>query len=93
MTIHIPISADTEAKLREDALAAGKDITSFILEILEEEFSETAFPEGPSSDPARLLQGLDPTFGKESIQSITSAANAKVGNENVLGHERFYLLV
>lgn len=64
MTIHIPISADTEAKLREHALAAGKDITSFILEVLEEKFSETASPGGPSSDPARLLQGLDPDVWK-----------------------------
>lgn len=36
MTIQIPISADTEAKLRKQAEAAGKDITSFVLEVLED---------------------------------------------------------
>ena len=39
MTIQIPISTETEAKLREQARAAGKDITSFVVEILEDKLS------------------------------------------------------
>ena len=64
MTIQIPITAETEARLREHALAAGKDITSFILEVLEQKLAETMSADAPSSDPASLLQGLDPTVWK-----------------------------
>ena len=68
MTIQIPISAETEAKLREKARALGKDITSFILEVIEQKLSEAeASASGASessSDPIRLLQGLDPDVWK-----------------------------
>ena len=59
MTIQIPISAETEAKLREQAQAVGKDVTSFILEVLEQKLSEVEASTGcVSSDPIRALQGL-----------------------------------
>ncbi len=46
MTIHIPISPQTEAKLREQAQALGKDITSFVLEVLEEKLACSASAQG-----------------------------------------------
>jgi len=68
MTIQIPISAETEARLREQARALGKDITGFILEVLEQKLSDAEAPSkgAPEScaDPIRLLQGLDPDVWK-----------------------------
>jgi len=40
MTLHIPLSPETEAKLRQQAAAAGKDLTSFVLDAVEEKIGE-----------------------------------------------------
>lgn len=37
MTLNIPISPETAARLREQAAAAGKDLETFVREILEQE--------------------------------------------------------
>lgn len=36
MTLQIPLSPETEARLRERAAAAGKDLTTFVLDAVEE---------------------------------------------------------
>lgn len=35
MTLHIPLSPETESKLRERAEAAGKDLATFVREVVE----------------------------------------------------------
>lgn len=40
MTLQIPISPETEAKLREQAAAAGKDLASFVREAVEKLIGE-----------------------------------------------------
>lgn len=60
MTIQLPITPETEARLLQQARAAGKDIVSYILEIVEQKLSETTNGHsGLNPDPLRLLQGLD----------------------------------
>ena len=39
MNISVPVSPEVEAKLREQAQAAGKDIASFVREALEEKLA------------------------------------------------------
>ena len=39
MTLQISLTPETEAKLRERASAAGKDVSSFVLEAVEEKLS------------------------------------------------------
>lgn len=41
MTLNIPISAETEARLRAHATAMGTDLTTFVLHALEERLSDT----------------------------------------------------
>lgn len=41
MTLHIPLSPATEAKLRERAAATGKDLTMLVLEAVEAITGET----------------------------------------------------
>jgi hypothetical protein len=36
MTLQIPLSAETEAKLRKRAAESGKDVTAFVIEAVEE---------------------------------------------------------
>lgn len=61
MTIHISLTPETEAKLRQYAQAAGMDISAFILDVLEQKLSETRVVAIPSNgDSNRILQELDP---------------------------------
>ncbi|MCG3128480.1 MAG: hypothetical protein CHACPFDD_03369 [Phycisphaerae bacterium] len=39
MTLHIPLTAESEARLREYAAAVGKDVTSLVAEAIEEKLS------------------------------------------------------
>jgi hypothetical protein len=66
MTIQLPLTPETEARLRQQALAAGVDITSYILEALEEKLSEGSHATNGSStsDPMSILQSLDPAIWK-----------------------------
>lgn len=40
MTIQIPLSAETESKLREKAAAAGEDIAAYVAGVLERSVSQ-----------------------------------------------------
>ena len=42
MVLRIPISEDTEARLRERARAAGKDVTQFVADLVERAAGTTA---------------------------------------------------
>ena len=39
MTLHLPLSAETEAKLRERAAASGKDVVEIVAEAIEEKLA------------------------------------------------------
>ncbi len=39
--LSIPLSPDKEAKLRERAAAAGKDVTEYVLQVVEEDLAMT----------------------------------------------------
>ncbi len=39
--LNIPLSPEKEARLRERAAAAGKDVTEYVLEVLEEDLAVT----------------------------------------------------
>jgi hypothetical protein len=61
MTLNISLSPESEAKLRERAAAAGKDVTAFVRETIEEKLA--AGPDnGSASDSPR--QGTDEWFAK-----------------------------
>ena len=57
--INIPMTPETEAKLREVAMAAGMDISSYILKVLQQKLSDSAVATSPGDDSLALLQGLD----------------------------------
>lgn len=48
MKIEVPMSAETELQLRQQAQAAGQDITTFVLEALEEKLSSNVISAGKS---------------------------------------------
>lgn len=53
MNISVPLSSEAEAKLREQAQAAGKDIATFVQETLEEKLAmESAAGNGQEDVPA-----------------------------------------
>lgn len=61
MTIQVPFSPETEARLRAQAEAAGKDLGTYILDVLEQKLAEaprSGHSTRPDFDPIRALQGL-----------------------------------
>jgi hypothetical protein len=62
MTIQIPFTPEAEAKLRRYAQAAGMDVTSFIVDVLEQKLSEAPAQANPTvgTDSLGLLERLDP---------------------------------
>lgn len=49
MTLHIPLSPEAEAQLRQRAAEAGKDLVEFAREALEERLSLSPRPAAPQS--------------------------------------------
>jgi hypothetical protein len=49
--LNIPLSAENEAKLRQRAAVAGKDVAEYVLQIVEEDLAitEVALPASPAS--------------------------------------------
>ena len=41
MTLELPLSSETEARIRERAAAAGQDVTAFILQAVTEKLADT----------------------------------------------------
>lgn len=70
MNLNIPLSPDTEAKLREQALASGKDIDTFVLEAIQRTLSLTVAQPTPADDPFLGLLADDP----ELADSISESA-------------------
>jgi uncharacterized protein (DUF1778 family) len=54
VTIDLPISVETEQKLKQHAQAAGQDVTSFVLEALEEKLASASAKENNLTREQRL---------------------------------------
>ncbi len=50
MTLQIPLSAEAEARLRERATAAGTDLATFVLRVVEQELAA----DEPASNAQRI---------------------------------------
>lgn len=61
MTLHISLSPESEAMLRERAAAAGKDVTAFVRETIEEKLADGR-DHGSASGPPR--QGTEEWFAR-----------------------------
>ena len=48
--LNIPLSPEKEAKLRERAAAAGKDVTEYVLSVVEEDLAIAEAPSSPRAD-------------------------------------------
>ncbi len=48
--LNIPLSPDKEARLRERAAAAGKDVTEYVLAVVEEDLAMTEPEPAPQAD-------------------------------------------
>ncbi len=51
--LNIPLSPDKEAKLRERAAAAGKDVTEYVLQVVEDDLAATEPVAAPDSPEKR----------------------------------------
>ncbi|RJP42118.1 MAG: hypothetical protein C4547_00715 [Phycisphaerales bacterium] len=51
MTLQIPLSPEAEVRLREQATAAGKDLATFVLEVVEERVAGTNGLNTPALSP------------------------------------------
>lgn len=61
MTLNIMLSPESEAKLRERAAAAGKDVAAFVRETVEEKLAAGG-DKGSASEPPR--QGTNEWFAR-----------------------------
>ena len=51
--LNLPLSPEKEAKLRERAAAAGKDVTEYLLQVVEEDLAMTEPAAAPDSPQKR----------------------------------------
>jgi hypothetical protein len=58
--LNIPLSAEDEARLRQRAAAAGKDIVEYIVQVVEEDLAITeAAPSAPLASPLKADSWMD----------------------------------
>jgi len=74
MVLSIPISPQTEARLRQQAQAAGKEVATYVAEIVERAAGQSSLDEVLS--PLRKQFELSGTSDEQLIDEITSAQQA-----------------
>ncbi len=72
MNLHIPLSPETEAKLREKAAAAGKDVDTFVLDVVERSLAANATEPPASTNTADDDPFLGLLAGEPELQRTTS---------------------
>ena len=74
MTLHISVGAETEARLRRLAEAAGTDIESFVSRMVEQVAAKPALDE--LLEPLRKQFAASGTSDEQLAQEITAARDA-----------------
>ena len=71
MVLQIPITSDTEAKLRRQAQAAGKDVTAYVSQLVEQAAARPSLDE--LLEPLRRQFAQSGATDEQLIAEITEA--------------------
>ena len=74
MVLRIPVNPDTEARLRRQAQAAGKDVTAYVTQLVEQAAAKPALDELLA--PLRQQFAQSGTSDEQLIAEITAAQAA-----------------
>ena len=74
MVLKIPVTAETEARLREQAQAAGKDVSAYVSQIVEQAAGKPSLDELLA--PLRRQFADSGTSDEQLVEQISSAQRA-----------------